>query len=678
MFNLRQLISSFLTKTSIWFRQIKNRKRKLKANELIYRGVSYESKPPVEMIETEVIGKYRGCDVKIHKLKKQLILKPKNNLQYRGRTYSYNPIVIYVEPELEISPTIPNNINENQEENNDTIHTFIDNSNEGKNNTTISLIDNSNKEETNPDISTIDNDNEEEKPPTIIPEPELLIQSTPRLRLRLEKDVFKEKRINTSGEGEICTISISSEVANWLKNPQNYLAKIYHEPTPEKGKKLELMVKKKPPQHPLFDNNYYLAWAEYILLEDVSGEIVGFLMQKIPEAKQLIEVYNPEKRLILNLEYYWEIDWKFLHLTAMRIASIIQHLHAENYVIGDMKQDNILVNQEALPSIIDTDSFQITDPETDKIYHCNVGSEGFTPPELLGKEFSEITQNNTHDNFRLAVIIYYLLFGEHPFSGKWIGSEERPEIDELIGLNYWPYAPNSLIQSSFRNIPLEIVHPDIKECFLRCFNDGYYNPILRPFASDWSRALKNGLDDLVQCPQNSNHWYSQTYGRCYWCERNEHLRVDIFDIFDRSRLYRKLLALLQEKEWKKADLETKYIMLKITGRMKKGWLDESAIKKFPIDDLKTIDEFWQNYSNQHFGFSVQKNIYLGTNNKPGEFNRETYNKFGEEVGWRDKKIWKNYRDLEFSLNAPKGHLPFCCSAFNVCLVSYISVKLGNV
>ena len=85
-----------------------------------------------------------------------------------------------------------------------------------------------------------------------------------------------------------------------------------------------------------------------------------------------------------------------------------------------MKPQNILVNQYASALIIDTDSFQVRHPQTKEIYHCLVGSEEFTPPELLEKELAKIVQTPTHDNFRLALIIaipFYLCQKSYRFLG---------------------------------------------------------------------------------------------------------------------------------------------------------------------------------------------------------------------------------------------------------------------
>jgi DNA-binding helix-hairpin-helix protein with protein kinase domain len=93
----------------------------------------------------------------------------------------------------------------------------------------------------------------------------------------------------------------------------------------------------------------------------------------------------------------------------MLVAAIIQAIHAKGYVLGDIKLENILVNNRGLPTIIDTDSFQVSGSYSGKIYRCLVGSEGFTPAELIGVNI-EGDQTEVHDCFRLGVVIYYSHF----------------------------------------------------------------------------------------------------------------------------------------------------------------------------------------------------------------------------------------------------------------------------
>jgi DNA-binding helix-hairpin-helix protein with protein kinase domain len=255
------------------------------------------------------------------------------------------------------------------------------------------------------------------------------------------------KQLASSGEGEV-----------WETNLNGYLAKIYHNATTERIEKLKVMLAN-PPVDPMISFNHIsIAWVSD-LLKDSSGNYVGFLMPAIRNSKQLSSIYNPSRRKKIAPGF----NWYYLHVTALNTAWIIQEIHAKGYVLGDIKTENILVNDRALVAVIDTDSFQVPDSQTGKIYRCTVGSEGFTPVELLGKDFSITNQTETHDRFRLAVLIHYLLFGYHPFSGQWIGSGESPEQTELIRKGYWYAGQNSLIRPSQNTIPLIIVHPKINK-----------------------------------------------------------------------------------------------------------------------------------------------------------------------------------------------------------------------
>lgn len=325
---------------------------------------------------------------------------------------------------------------------------------------------------------------------------------------------------------------ISGEAKVWQTNRNGYLAKIYHNQTPEHVQKLAVMIAHRPKEPNSHLNHISFAWPKSVL-KDAQGNCVDFLMPEIKEGKELIDIYNPKRRKDFKLE----VDWRFLHTTALNIASIIEAIHISGYVLGDIKPQNILVNDRALPSIIDTDSFQVRNPKNNKVYRCLVGSEGFTPPELIDQDFSSIDQTEVHDRFRLAVIIYQLLFGgQTPFGGKWIGAGEPPETNDRIRQGLWLYASNSLIQPVDNvTIPLEIVHPEVQRCFLRCFNDGYQNPNLRPTAEDWVKALRLAVNELTICGKVDSHYYSRTYGKCYWCDRATKLHIDIFPGFARPK-----------------------------------------------------------------------------------------------------------------------------------------------
>ncbi|MEM6254690.1 MAG: GUN4 domain-containing protein [Cyanobacteria bacterium P01_D01_bin.156] len=125
--------------------------------------------------------------------------------------------------------------------------------------------------------------------------------------------------------------------------------------------------------------------------------------------------------------------------------------------------------------------------------------------------------------------------------------------------------------------------------------------------------------------------------------------------------YFKLAYYLQTQRWREADQET-YSLIKAVGDMdQKGYLDLDDIRNFPCADLRVIDRLWVNYSQGHFGFSVQKNIYadcgaLLDGSYPGN---EIWYDFCDRIGWRREAKYVTYSEFQFSLleKSPVGNLP---------------------
>ena len=132
--------------------------------------------------------------------------------------------------------------------------------------------------------------------------------------------------------------------------------------------------------------------------------------------------------------------------------------------------------------------------------------------------------------------------------------------------------------------------------------------------------------------------------------------------------YTKLRDLLKAGQWKEADHETLLVILKAANREKEEYLNVDSIENLPCTDLYTIDQLWLKYSNGQFGFSLQKEIWLGVGGEFGTYDSGVDEQFGIRVGWRDRKGvellrgWKKYEDLDFSLTwGAVGHLPTLAS-----------------
>jgi hypothetical protein len=124
--------------------------------------------------------------------------------------------------------------------------------------------------------------------------------------------------------------------------------------------------------------------------------------------------------------------------------------------------------------------------------------------------------------------------------------------------------------------------------------------------------------------------------------------------------YSRLRDFLANGKWEKANEETQNLILRIGGGENKGYLDPEDIMSMSCADLKTIDRLWVNYTYGHFGFSVQKKIYVKCGGKlDGENYPKVYEKFGEEIGWFSNGRWNDptFDDFKSILDIPTGHLP---------------------
>jgi hypothetical protein len=117
--------------------------------------------------------------------------------------------------------------------------------------------------------------------------------------------------------------------------------------------------------------------------------------------------------------------------------------------------------------------------------------------------------------------------------------------------------------------------------------------------------------------------------------------------------YQDLDNLLGQEEWQAADQVTLALMLAATDRT--DWLDEGAIARLPCETLNQIDQRWMRYSHGQFGFTAQQQVYRQSCGK------EAF-AFSRQVEWtvgqlRPFGFFKFYDFLNFSLDAPQGHLP---------------------
>ena len=321
-----------------------------------------------------------------------------------------------------------------------------------------------------------------------------------------------------------------------LRSNPDLVAKIYHpnRRTDAIINKLDVMINYPPRTEDDLTGHLFVAWPGH-LVYDTASEVIGFLMPKVEKTNSLFEYYNPS----LRRRSAPHINYANLCSVAKSLATALDRLHGGGYVVGDINESNAYITENEHVTLIDTDSFQITDYQTapPTIYRSLVGKPEYTPPELQGVSFAQVDRNIHHDRFALAVVIYQLLMeGTHPFRGIYTGPGEKPQVETCISQGYF-------LHSASRTVPLRPVpsavewntlHEDIRALFRKCFDDGHADPQARPAPRDWIDALNEAMRTLKQCPLNASHWEFDKQASplgsapCAWCERKASIGIESF------------------------------------------------------------------------------------------------------------------------------------------------------
>ncbi|ESA32393.1 signal transduction protein with nacht domain protein [Leptolyngbya sp. Heron Island J] len=120
--------------------------------------------------------------------------------------------------------------------------------------------------------------------------------------------------------------------------------------------------------------------------------------------------------------------------------------------------------------------------------------------------------------------------------------------------------------------------------------------------------------------------------------------------------YANLINYLANARWQEADDETRNIMLEVTGN-KDYCLYPKDLKTFPCQDLQLLDQLWSKFSGGHFGFSIQKDIYVSCGGVPDhQFYAEAEEKFKSAVNWKKQG---HYWPLEFRIKGENADPPGC-------------------
>ena len=116
--------------------------------------------------------------------------------------------------------------------------------------------------------------------------------------------------------------------------------------------------------------------------------------------------------------------------------------------------------------------------------------------------------------------------------------------------------------------------------------------------------------------------------------------------------YTTLQKLLAQQKFEAADKLTTEKLCELAGAdaVKRKWIYFTEVEQLPTIDLHTIDALWTFHSEGKFGFSIQREMWVGMG--------KNWDKLWVKLGWKNGNNWTRYPgSFTWDLTAPKGHLP---------------------
>lgn len=306
------------------------------------------------------------------------------------------------------------------------------------------------------------------------------------------------------------------------------VAKIFHTQKLPDEQEQKLKYLRSQKQNAFISNTLIASFPDE-LLYTADGNCCGYIMQYMPTTMNLTLVTRDS---VLRTKALPDLNYRGLIAIAYNLAEAVAHLHRHNIIIGDMNQNNILVNPDGTIYLIDANSFDVTDDQGIH-YPCCVGLSELLAPELQGKgPLKDKRFTAESDCFTLAIHIFRLLMqNTDPFS--FIPQVSRSTSVPDVSLNV---ASNCAIAQGesvfFRDVPgkelphwapsLDILPSYIVELFRRTFAYNGSTALAaianRPTAEEWVAGLaKFYQEPMKPCTCDPFHWYLRRHTECPLC-----------------------------------------------------------------------------------------------------------------------------------------------------------------
>lgn len=306
-----------------------------------------------------------------------------------------------------------------------------------------------------------------------------------------ETVIIEDSPFASGGEGELFNVLRPLTL-------NHCVAKIFHKNKrdAEKEAKINYLIKN-PPAFEGDLEEQPIVWVKHAL-HSADDEFVGFLMPKATGEKLEI-LTSPKLPKFLGKE--WDRfklgadeALRFRLKVCYNLAAALRTIHATGkYVLVDLKPDNVLIKNNGVVSIVDTDSIEVIEAG-ETLFPATVATPEYTPAEYYkGVKPGKSVIKPSWDLFSLAVIYYRMLFGVHPYAAT---SKAPYENFNSLGdkIEHGLFVHKPALIDTFQVVPpphqkFDAIDKNLQKLFLKAFGEGFENPDTRPTAEDWGQAL---------------------------------------------------------------------------------------------------------------------------------------------------------------------------------------------
>lgn len=307
----------------------------------------------------------------------------------------------------------------------------------------------------------------------------------------------------SGGEGEVFDII----------GQQGKVAKIYFPKnrTKDRFQKLSYMVQNLPLRGADQRFQRSVIWPEEILM-DSKGNFIGYTMPKVSSGTELgyftVFMRHPKVKSTSwdKLSFHNGPEFFFRRMVVCyNLCKAIELIHSKKeYQLCDLKPSNILIDTTGFVSVIDLDSIQISSATAK--FLSGLYTPEYTSPEFIKKQSPN--RSVEYDHFSLAIILYQLLIGVHPFQGI-LKRDSEAVLTDCIKEGAFANGNRSGLLSHipkahqvFNYLPKEV-----QMAFIQTFDDGHKQPLRRLNASEWSKIFKTVIvRNQPQIKQNQSQF----------------------------------------------------------------------------------------------------------------------------------------------------------------------------